>query len=51
MRARLRHAAGALVRADHALVEADAVGVEVDEAGERAQRGVALAVAAEEVGE
>ena len=39
-----------LVRADHALVELGAIGVEIDEAGERAQRELALAVAAEEVG-
>ena len=49
--ARLRQAAGALVRVDHALVQRGAVGVEVDETGERAQREVALAVAAEQVGD
>src|SRR5947207_2784354 len=40
-----------LVGVDHALVERDAIRVEIDEAGEGAEREVALAVAAEQVGE
>ena len=51
MGTRLREPARALVRVDHPLVQRDAIGVEIDEPGERAQRLVALAVAAGEIGE
>src|SRR5439155_4056532 len=48
--ARLRRAADLLVRLHQALVERGAVGVEIDEPGERTQRELALAAAAEDVG-